>query len=438
MLCCSWFSRRGSSTNLLYSPCDGPRHVESEIVLLLDKGGKSLLEFINRNLLLLFGCQMVFVSGNILLVTVGGIVGYQLAPDPAFATLPVALMVIGTASATVPAAFTMQRIGRKYGFILATGIAALGAWLATRALAAESFWLFCAATACVGSSLGFSQQFRFAAAESVPLHRVSHAVSFILLGSIAGAFLGPAVVSYSADANPGNPYSLAFQMVIALYFFAALLLLGLRDMQVVHEVDAAVAGDGPGGGLFSRPAFVTAVLAGVLGQGVMTYVMTATPISMNVDNGFSLQTTSEVVRAHVIAMYLPSLITPWLVSRLGLPRMMLLGVVTLGVTVTIGMGGHHLMHYWFCMVLLGVGWNFLFVAGTSMLVQTYRPQERFRAQAINDFSVFGASALASLLAGTVLFEFGWLTLMVSIIPALVVMLGTLAWLRRSQQPTAPA
>ena len=286
-----------------------------------------MFEFINRNLLLLFGCQMVFVAGNILLVTVGGIVGYQLAPDPAFATLPVALMVIGTACATIPAAFTMQRIGRKYGFILATGIAALGAWLATVALGAHSFWMFCAATACVGSSLGFSQQFRFAAAESVPLHRVSHAVSFILLGSIAGAFLGPEVVSYSANADPDNPYSLAFQIVIVFYFFAALLLLGLREMHVAHEVDAAAASDGPADGLFSRPAFVTAVLAGVLGQGVMTYVMTATPISMNVDNNFSLQTTSEVVRAHVIAMYLPSLITPWLVARLGLPRMMLLGVV---------------------------------------------------------------------------------------------------------------
>lgn len=397
-----------------------------------------MLAFINRNLVLLFGAQMVFVAGNILLVTVGGIVGYQLAPDPAFATLPVALMVIGTACATVPAAFTMQRIGRKYGFILATGIAAVGAWLATHALAAGSFWLFCAATGCVGSSLGFSQQFRFAAAESVPLHKVSHAVSFILLGSIAGAFLGPAVVSYSAETDPSSPYTLAFQMVIGLYFFAAVLLLGLRDMQVAHEVEAAVHNDGPEPGLFARPAFVTAVLAGVLGQGVMTYVMTATPVSMNVDNHFSLQTTSDVVRAHVIAMYLPSLITPWLVSRLGLPRMMLLGVIILGVTVAIGMAGHHLMHYWFSMVLLGIGWNFLFVAGTSLLVQTYRPEERFRAQAINDFSVFGASALASLLAGTILFEFGWLILMLSVLPALLIMLMTLAWHHRSQQRTAIA
>ncbi len=397
-----------------------------------------MLTFINRNLVLLFGAQMVFVSGNILLVTVGGIVGYQLAPDPAFATLPVALMVIGTACATVPAAFTMQRIGRRYGFVLATAIAAAGAWLATRALDGGSFWVFCAAAACVGSSLGFSQQFRFAAAESVSLDKVSHAVSFILLGSIAGAFLGPAVVSYSAEADAANPYTLAFQLVIGLYFFAALLLLGMRDRHVVHATGAAPEGTASTAGLFARPAFVTAVLAGVLGQGVMTYVMTATPVSMNVDHHFSLQTTADVVRAHVIAMYLPSLITPWLVSRLGLPRMMLIGVFVLGVTVAIGMAGHHLMHYWFSMVLLGVGWNFLFVAGTALLVETYRPEERFRAQAINDFSVFGASALASLMAGTVLFEFGWMVLMLSVVPALLIMLVTLVWHHRSQQRTAAA
>ncbi len=392
------------------------------------------MDFINRNLLLLFGCQMAFVSGTILLVTVGGIVGYQLAPSPGLATLPVALMVIGTACATIPAALTMQRLGRQKGFLLATGIAASGAWLATMALSQNNFWWFCAATACVGSSLGFSQQFRFAAAESVAGHHVSHAVSFILLGSIAGAFVGPAIVSYSASADTANPYQFAFRAIIGVYAFAAVLLLGLREsVGVTHAAESTPAAASVSD-LLRRPVFVTAVLAGVLGQGVMTYVMTATPISMNVDHEFTLQVTSDVVRAHVIAMYLPSLVTPWLIARLGLPRMMTIGVLTLAVTVSIGMVGHHLLHYWFSMVLLGVGWNFLFVAGTSLLVQSYQPAERFRAQAINDFSVFGASALASLLAGTVLFNFGWLALMISVVPALLIMLAALGWYRRRTAP----
>jgi predicted MFS family arabinose efflux permease len=161
----------------------------------------------------------------------------------------------------------------------------------------------------------------------------------------------------------------------------------------------------------------------------MTYVMTATPLSMTVGIGYSLQEASDVIRAHVIAMYLPSLITPWLITTLGLSRVMALGTITLAATLGIGLLGHHLMHYWFSMVMLGIGWNFLFVGGTTQLVQSYHPSERFRAQALNDFSVFSASAAASLLAGVVLYYFGWSVLLISTAPALLLMLATLAWAR---------
>lgn len=368
-----------------------------------------------------------------MLVTVGGIVGYELAATPSLATLPVALMVVGTATATVPAAFIMQRIGRKGGFLLATAIASSGAWLATVSLQVGSFWLFCGATALVGSSLGFSLQFRFAAAESVSVDKVSHAISFILLGSIAGAFLGPEVVALSAAADVDAPYSLGFWLLIALYGFGAVLLLGFRDLKPSHAETDEHRDARRFSEVISQPIFVTAVVAGVVGQGVMTYVMTATPISMNVSEGFSLQVTSEVIRAHVIAMYLPSLATPWLISKLGVTRMMFIGVVALCTTLGIGLAGHELMHYWFSMVLLGVGWNFLFVGGTTMLVQSYRSNERFKAQALNDFSVFSASALASLLAGTVLHLLGWASLLYSVIPALLIMLSALGWLARSKR-----
>lgn len=386
------------------------------------------LGFINRNLLVLFACQTVFVSGSVLLVTVGGIVGYELASAQQFATLPVALMVVGTALATIPAAFVMQRVGRRWGFMLATVIAASGAALATLALDERSFVLFCCATALVGSSLGFSQQFRFAAAESVSLDKVSHAVSFILLGSIAGAFLGPEIVALSASRNAEAPYGFAFTVMIGLYGVACAVLVMLQVSSPEHDADIEQhAEPRPFLQLIRHPAFATAVLAGVVGQGVMTYVMTATPISMKVMDGFSLQVTADVIRAHVIAMYLPSLITPWLVNTLGLPRMMTLGVFALGATLVIGLAGHQYMHYWFAMVLLGVGWNFLFVGGTTQLVQSYRSDERFKAQAFNDFSVFGASAMASLLAGTMLHVLGWNMLLISALPALLMMLAAIAW-----------
>ncbi len=397
-----------------------------------------MLSFINRNLALLFVAQTVFVSGSILLVTVGGIVGHELAADATLATLPVALMVVGTALATVPAAFTMQRISRRRGFVLATVIAAGGAWLATWALQAASFELFCLATALIGASLGFSQQFRFAAAESVELAKVSHAVSFILLGSITGAFIGPELVAVSASADAAAPYDLAFALLIGLYIAAGVLLLGLRELKPASGATDAGHDARPFLTVLRQPIFVTAVLAGVVGQGVMTYVMTATPISMNVEEGYSLNVTADVIRAHVIAMYLPSLITPWLISALGLPRMMTIGVLAMGATVIVGLAGHHYLHYWFSMVLLGLGWNFLFVGGTTQLVQAYRPAERFRAQAFNDFSVFGASALASLLAGSILFALGWQVLLWTAVPALLVMLMAIAWFARSARLSQPA
>lgn len=402
------------------------------------------MNFLNRNLYLLFACQTIFVSGSILLVTVGGIVGHAIAPDEGFATLPVALMVIGTAAATIPAAWMMQRKGRRFGFIFAAVLGAFGATLATYALHGEYFGLFCAATVPVGASLGFSQQFRFAAAESVQTHQVSHAVSFILLGSIAGAFLGPALVTHSADMNPDTPYSLAFSWLVGLYLLAVLLLRGLNFSEQSQAnalrpklVDSFVDGVQPSSMLTAlrllrlRPAFVTAVLAGVVGQGVMTYVMTATPVSMNVEHGFSIQMTSEVIRAHVIAMYLPSLIAPWLIARMGLPRMMMMGSIALAAALVIGLSGHQLMHFGVSLILLGIGWNFLFVSGTALLVQSYHPHESFRAQAFNDFSVFGVSAVMSLLAGVVLSQFGWLVLLISAMPAVGLMLVVLIWMHRT-------
>ena len=304
--------------------------------------------------------------------------------------------------------------------------------MATVALAAENFWLFCVATALVGSSLGFSQQFRFAAAESVSTDRVSFAISFILMGSIAGAFLAPVVVAHSSAVDPDAPFARAFVVMIGFYFLAAALLSMLRKTEVAGDTV-----EGPSRAfteVLKQPVFITAVLAGMVGQGVMTYVMTATPISMNVDHGHSLTVTSEVIRAHVIAMYLPSLVTPFLISRFGLRIVMSTGAIAMGATVVTGLAGVHVMHYWFALVLLGVGWNFLFVAGTTMLTESYRPSERFKAQAVNDFSVFGASALASLLAGSVLHALGWSVLLLSALPALVLVLLAIVMLRPKPVP----
>jgi MFS family permease len=385
---------------------------------------------IQRNVVLLFFAQLIFVSGSVLVVTIGGIVGSETAPDPGLATLPIALMVVGTALTTVPAALLMQRIGRRAGFCIAALIACAGALLAAWALRSGDFWLFCLATSLIGSTLAFSQQFRFAAAESVSQERVNYAVSTILLGSIGGAYLGPELVGRSPGILAGHAFEAALMATAVLYVAAAVLLLGVRDVIVQSRGE-----DRPARSLKSvvaQPLFVLAVSAGVVGQGVMTFVMTATPVSMHVVDGHDLGMTAGVVRAHVIAMYLPSLVSAPLIGRFGAQNLMVAGVLAMLAAVVSGVSGQAVMHYWLAMVLLGVGWNFLYLGGTSLLVTTYRASERFRAQAVNEFSVFGVSATASLLAGTVLHAFGWHWVVLSALAPLCLMLLAIAWSRRTQ------
>ncbi|MEM1175218.1 MAG: MFS transporter, partial [Pseudomonadota bacterium] len=185
--------------------------------------------------------------------------------------------------------------------------------------------------------------------------------------------------------------------------------------------------------LARQPVFIVAILGGTAGYGVMTLIMTATPLSMHVNDGHSLEQTASVIRAHVLAMYLPSLVSGFLIERLGVSRLMSAGALLLLVTSIIGLQGQSVMHYWWALVMLGVGWNFLYVGGTTMLTYTYTPEERFRAQAVNEFLVFGTSATASMLAGAMMHYFGWLTLMWMPVPLLVITLLALVLVRRQPE-----
>ena len=381
---------------------------------------------LSRNVIILFFTQLIFVSGSILLVTLGGIVGNDLAPSRSLATLPLSVMVVGTALTTVPASLLMQRIGRRYGFSLAALIACSGALMGAYALEVGSFPWFCAAATAIGITLAFSQQFRFAAAESVSPDRMSYAVSFILLGSVGGAFLGPEIVSRSPSFTADSPFRGAMLAMAALYLLASGLLLCMSKGTIaVEEVMAATPR--PMRTVVSQPLFIVAVLAGVVGQGVMTFIMTATPLSMHVMDGHGIDETAGVIRAHVIAMYLPSLVSAPLINRFGSQHLMAAGVLAMLATLSVGLAGHAVTHYWWALVLLGLGWNFLYVGGTTLLVTTYLPSERFKAQAVNEFSVFGISALASLMAGTILVQLGWSAVLVSSLPLLTLMLLALLW-----------
>ena len=378
-----------------------------------------------RNLALYFLAQLIFTSGTILIVTLGGIVGNEIAPDPALATLPLSFMVVGTAAATVPTALLMQRIGRRLGFVAGGGLAIAGALLGAWALGTDSFFAFTCACGLIGATLAFSAQLRFAAAESVVSERAGAAVSIILLGSIGGALLGPELATRSPGWTPAAPYQGALLALAACYAAATGLLACSRDDRVGGPATVG-GGARPMANLVRQRGFLVAVLAGVVGQGAMVFIMTATPIAMHVQDGHDLGETAGVIQAHVVAMYLPSLASAVLIGRFGARKLMAAGALAMLATVAIGLSGRAVMHYWWALVILGVGWNFLFVGGTTALVAAYRPAERFRAQAVNDFSVFGVSALASLSAGALLHGFGWTTVLLATLPALALMLLALA------------
>lgn len=381
------------------------------------------------NLVILVICQLISATGAIVMVTLSGIIGSTLTSNLAFATLPVSMTVVAVALTTVPATVLMHKIGRSRGFAIASGSAALALVLASFALSRSSFILFILAAMLFGINVAFTQQYRYAAAESVPSKYVPRAVSFVLLGSIGGALLGPILVIRGQFWIADVTYAGSLLAVAVLYVVQGLLLLRLDGMTLTQtEIDVAASRKLPE--IVLQPIYIVAVLGGTVGYGLMTLVMTATPLSMHVMGDFSLEETSGVISAHVLSMYLPSLISGFLIERFGVTRLMFAGAAILLVTSIVGLQGQTLMHYWWALVMLGVGWNFLYVGGTTMLTYTYSIEERFRAQGVNEFLVFGSSALASLLAGTVMHYFGWFRLMLIPIPILIIICIALIFVRR--------
>lgn len=380
-----------------------------------------------RNVYVLAVAQALLGAGTMVVFLLGGIIGSMLAPAPGLATLPVSLAIVGLALATIPAALAMGRFGRRNAFVAAAAVAALAAITVAFAVVHESFALLGVATMLLGVTLAFQQQHRFAAAECVPTDRVSEAVSIVMIGTLAAALIGPPVALALKDMAHGHEYAGSFVGVAALCAIASLVLalLDSKGFSRVREAEGGVAR--PLTVIARQPDFVLAVAAAVVAYAVMSFLMTATPISMHVHDHHSDADTAWVIQSHLLAMYGPSLVSGRLIGRIGARSGMTAGVVLMAGCVAIASAGRDLMHYWWGMVLLGVGWNLAFVAGTALLTTTYRPAERFRAQAVNEFSVFGSQALASLLAGPAMHALGWRTLnFAALVPLLVFAAALLA------------
>lgn len=373
-----------------------------------------------RNVLILATAQMLGSSGVTVVVILGGILGAILAPSPSWATIPLSLAIVAVALTTVPAAMLMRRIGRRAGFMLGGAIGVVGGLVAAQAVAASSFALFCTGTALLGSSMAFVQQYRFAAAESVADERVSRAVSYVLLGALAAAIVNPQVALAARWLIPSAEYAGSFVAVSLLHVAAIFVLSRLRLPTPPPAREQTVASSPPS--LLSQPQFRMAVFASAVAYAVMSFVMTAAPISMHRGDHHGVEATTWVIQSHVLAMYVPALFSGHLIARFGERRVMMWGGALLAACAAVSVLGHHLMHYWLGMVVLGVGWNLLFVAGTTLLARSIDEPSRHRAQAINEFTVFGSQACASLLAGLAVQHIGWQALNLATLPLLAAMI----------------
>jgi len=383
-----------------------------------------------KNVWLLFVAQPLGVSSASMVVLAGGLLGSAIAPAVEYATIPVALMILMTAAGVIPAAMLMKRLGRRIGTMLGLSNAVIGAWIAAYAALEANFNILLIGCAFLGFSMAFVAQMRFAVIESLGEAKdTPKAISILMIGSMFAAVLGPemAVMGKEWIISPSG-YAGSFVGLSAMIVVSILLVSRLDPIGVLDQSSDQAARKLPE--IIKQPIFLISVAAGTVAYGVMSYVMTASPLSMHQIHGHSLEMTKWVIQSHIIAMYLPSLFSALLIKFLGIRKLMAIGTAIYLSMVIVALSGHELMHYWWAMILLGIGWNFLFTSGTILLPESYRQSERFKVQATNDFTIFFIQALGSLSAGWVLFNHGWEWLIQIIVPVLILMFVILYWFFR--------
>jgi predicted MFS family arabinose efflux permease len=387
-----------------------------------------------RDIFLLACCQALLLVNSSGLISMNGLVGYELAETKSLATFGATTYVLGSALATMPMSLWMGRVGRRTGFMAAALVNVAGCCVAAYALSIRSFTLFCMATAIIGVYNAVGLQYRFAAAEvAAPADRAK-AISLVLAGGVVGGFVGPQSARIARDLFP-TPFLGSF-LLLALFAFVA-----LAVQAQVHVPKPALAETSTRGRPLSeiarQPTFIVAALAGALGYGLMNLLMTATPIAMNFC-GHPFSATAIVIEWHVVAMFAPGFLTGSLIRRFGTLRIILAGVALTAIAAFVALDGNSVAHFVAALMFLGVGWNFMYTGGTTLLTETYTPSEKARTQGMNDFLVFATMGLSSFASGALLTTTGWETMNRAALPVLGVVAFGVLWLmwRRRQAPAA--
>jgi len=373
--------------------------------------------------------QALALSAAPLMVFAGGIIGSQLHSDPRLSTLPVAAMIMGTALAVLPASQLAGRFGRRPLFLNAMLFGSCAAIAAAWSVHVQSFWAFTFSAFCFGAVGAVVQQFRFVAMAAVPAVQTPVVAARLLLAGIVSAFLGPELTRLAAW-WPQWGFAASFTGLALFFVLAGVVLWWFMPQQKAAD-SQQVAAARPLHELLQQPVLWLAMLSAACAYGVMAYIMTATPLSMTEGMGYALSDAKWVIQSHIAAMFLPSLISGHLIRWAGHWWMIMTGLMVMVACLVIAWFDQTILHYWLGLVLLGLGWNLLFVAGTSLLSQCYRPAEATRVQGVNDLAVFGAQAIGALASGAVVLLIGWQGLLLTTIPALLLLLVVLLRMPRT-------
>ena len=388
-----------------------------------------------RNVGLLAACQAMLFTNNSTLIAINGLVGLALAPYKALATLPVSCWVLGGAIATMPASLHMKRVGRQAGLTSGTVWGIVGALICGGAIYLGNFWLLCFGTLVWGAYNAYGQYYRFAAADASTPEFRPMAISLVLAGGLVGGILGPTLSRWSVGLL-SHRFMGAYLVLIA---FALVTMVLLRFIRIPTPSAAEKTSSGrPLAEIAAQPKFIVAVLSGAISYGVMNFLMTSTPIAMMVC-GHPYSASTLVISSHVVGMFAPSFVTGNLIRRLGVLTVMILGALLNLVTIGIALSGISVAHFWWSLVLLGVGWNFLYIGATTLLTETYRPEERAKAQGTNDQAIFLMMLVSSFSSGVTVTTAGWTRVNLFALPLIGVVIVALIWFafhRRKQ--AAPA
>ena len=376
-----------------------------------------------RNVGLLAACQAMLLTNNSTLIAINGLAGLALAPYAALATLPVTAWVLGGALGTMPASLHMKRVGRQAGLTSGTLWAVVGALLCAAAISLQNFWLLCCGALVLGVYNAYGQYYRFAAADAATPDYRPTAISLVLAGGLVGGIIGPTLSRWTVDLA-GRKFMGAYLVLIA-FALATIVLLRFIRIPTPSAAERSASGR-PLREIAAQPKFIVAVLSGAVGYGVMNFLMTSTPIAM-LACGHDFGAAAFVISSHIIGMFGPSIFTGALIRRFGVLRVMLAGAALNLVTIAIAFTGISVAHFWWSLVLLGVGWNFLYTGGTTLLTETYRPEERAKAQGANDQAIFLMMLVSSFSSGVAVTTAGWERVNLFALPLIAIVAVALVW-----------